>query len=87
MGCIRIERERGGFSVSVTDPEIQKRNDARNGKDYDGPSEWTGPNVEYPFETNEQVLTFLTKAIDIALPADDYSSAFDKIAKEATEAK
>lgn len=81
--CIRIERERNGFSVKATDPEIEKANAARRGKDYDGPSEWKDPNVEFSFDTKEQVIAFVEKAIDIALPADEYSSAFDKIAKEA----
>lgn len=79
MGCIRIERERGGYSVSATDPEIQKKNQSSKGDD------WTDPNAEYQFETKEQVLAFLEKAIDIALPEDDYSSAFDKLAKEAMD--
>lgn len=79
--CIRIERERTSFSVTVTDPEIQKKNDASRNKD--GPGDWTDPQVEYTFETKQAVLTFLDKAMDIALPEDDYSSAFDKLAKEA----
>lgn len=82
--CIRIERERGGFSVRVTDPEIVAANRANSKSD--GPSDWTDPDVEFPFETKEQVLAFLDKAMDKALPADEYSSAFDKIAKEAMKA-
>ena len=82
--CIRIERERGGFTVRVTDPEIVESN--RKGSKSDGPSDWTDPDVEFPFETKEQVLAFLDQAIDKALPADTYSSAFDKIAKEAMKA-
>jgi hypothetical protein len=81
--CIRIERERDGYEVTVTDPEIQKANDARDKKS-DCCAPWTDPNVEYTFESKEQVLKFLEKAMDIALPADEYSSAFDKLAKEAT---
>ena len=81
--CIRIEREREGFEVTCTDPEIQKKNEARDTKG-EGPSEpWQDPEVEFTFQTKEQVLKFLDKAMDIALPADSYSSAFDKIAKEA----
>lgn len=87
--CIRIERERDGYAVTVTDPEIvaanQKR-DMKSGGDSEdaAPSDpWRDPNVEYEFQTKEQVLAFVEKAIDIALPADDYSSTFDKLAKEA----
>jgi hypothetical protein len=84
--CIRIERERNGFSVSASDPAIVEANNKRNGKGYDGPSEWKDPNVEFQFDTKAQVLAFLEKAMDIALPADEYSSAFDKLAKEALKA-
>lgn len=73
--CIRIEREQSSFVVRATDPEIAKANRG------DGP--WNDPEVKYSFETKEQVLAFVEKAIDIALPKDEFSSAFDKIAKEA----
>lgn len=81
--CIRIERERNGYSVKATDPAIEKANRERSFNNYDGPSEWKDPQVEFQFDTKEQVLTFIEKAMDIALPADEYSSAFDKLAKEA----
>ena len=78
---IRISRERDGYEVHATDPAIQAKNDARKG---DGPSEaWQDPDVEYTFDTKEQVLAFLDKAMDIALPAETFTSAFDKFAKEA----
>jgi hypothetical protein len=79
---IRIERERGGFKVCASDPKIEAANRARDSKD--GPSTpWQDPSVEFIFETKEQVLKFVDKAMDIALPADEYTSAFDKFAKEA----
>jgi hypothetical protein len=80
--AIRIEREREGFCVRVTDPEIIKSNRERERSNSIESGSWRDPNVEYKFETKEQVLAFVEKAIDIALPADDYSSAFDKLAKE-----
>ena len=80
--CIRIERERDGFEVTCTDPAIVKANQARDTAG-DGPRDpWRDPNVEFMFDTKEQVLKFLEKAMDIALPADTYTTAFDKIAKE-----
>lgn len=79
---IRISREREGFSVRATDPKIEEQNRKRD-TESKSPVPWQDPDVEFTFETKEQVLTFLDKAIDIALPADDYASAFDKIAKEA----
>jgi hypothetical protein len=78
--CIRIERERDKFSVKATDPVIEKRN--RERKSGDG-AMWEDPQVEYTFDTKEQVLAFVEKAIDIALPKDEYVSEFDKLAKEA----
>lgn len=83
--CIRIEREREGFEVTCTDPKIEAANRARDGKN-GGCAPWDDPQVEYTFETKAQVLAFLDKAIDIALPADEYSTAFDKLAKQAKEA-
>lgn len=86
--CIRIERERKGFCVKATDPAIEKANRERS-KSGDGdccaPSEWKDPQVEYDFETKEQVMKFLESAIDIALPEDTYTSEFDKLAKEAVK--
>lgn len=76
-GNIRISRDRNGFSVRATDPEIEKANRERKG------APWQDPCVEYSFDTKEQVLTFVEKAIDIALPVDEFKSAFDKLAKEA----
>lgn len=78
MGCVRIEREGDGFEVRVTDPEIEKAN--RTAKDG-----WQDPDVEYHFDTWDQVKVFLDKVIDKALPADDYSRVFDQAAKEATK--
>jgi hypothetical protein len=82
---IRIERERNGFSVKATDPAIEAENQKRN-KDSDSCAPWKDPQVEFSFDTKEQVMAFVDKAIDVALPADEYSSAFDKLAKEAMKA-
>lgn len=76
-GRITICRDRNGYSVRATDPAIEKANRSRK----DAP--WQDPSVEYNFKTKEQVLEFVSKAIDIALPEDAFSSAFDKLAKEA----
>lgn len=76
-GRITICRDRNGYSVRASDPEIEKANSAR--KD----SPWKDPSVEYNFKTKDQVLAFVGKAMDVALPEDAFSSAFDKLAKEA----
>lgn len=79
---ITIERDRNGFKVRATDPAIEKKNRERS-KD-DGPcGPWVDPEVSFSFDTKEAVTKFIDKAIDIALPADEFSSAFDRIAKEA----
>lgn len=78
---IRVERDRNKFTVRATDPEIEKKNRERNkGSDC---APWEDPAVEYSFDTKDQVMKFVEAAIDIALPEDTYSSAFDKLAKEA----
>lgn len=81
---IRISRERNGFEVRCTDPAIQKQNDARDSATGDAPrAPWKDPEVEFKFDTKEQVLKFVDSAMDIALPTDEFTSAFDKLAKEA----
>jgi hypothetical protein len=81
---IRIERERDSYEVRCTDPEIQKANKQRSKASGDACfPPWKDPEVEFKFDTKEQVLKFLESAMDIALPADTYTSAFDKLAKEA----
>lgn len=77
---IKICRDKNGYSVSVTDPEIVKKNDSRK----NGVGEWKDPCIEYNFDTKSQVLVFVEKAFDIALPASgDYSTTFDAAAKAA----
>lgn len=78
---IRIERTQNGFLVSMTDPEIVKKNDTRNTKD-GCCAPWQDPNVKYSFEDKAGVITFITENIDKALPVDEYSSVFDKAAKD-----
>lgn len=79
---IRIERERDGYGVSCTDPEIEKANRACD-KGSGVCEPWKDSNVEFSFDTKAQVLKFLENAMDIALPVDAYTSEFDKLAKEA----
>jgi hypothetical protein len=38
--------------------------------------------VKYSFEDKAGVIDFITKNIDKALPVDEYSSTFDKLAKD-----
>lgn len=85
--CIRIERERDGYSVTVTDPAIVAANQKRNSGDGPSVGEWKDPNIEFEFTTKAEVVAFIEKAMDTALPAEEYSTAFDKFAKEAKEAK
>lgn len=82
MGCNRIciERNQNGFEVTVTDPKVVEANDkARQNDNYS----WKDPEVEYQFATKQQVLDFIDASFDKALPEEEYSSVFDKLAKEA----
>ena len=79
---IRIERNRNGFEVSETDPEIAKQNDD-SGSCTAKP--WKSPYTEYQFEDKAQTLAFVEKVFDKALPdpVEQYGRAFDDAAKEA----
>lgn len=79
MQCgIRIERDRNGYEVSVTDPKMAEANQKSD-------SDWKDPNTDYQFKTKEQVLSFLDKIIDDALPVDAYAAAFDKAAEDSLD--
>lgn len=77
---VRIERMANGYSVCVRDPKIIAANAKPN-------SRYRDPEREYVFKTCEQVLAFLDKNLDKALPLDDpdptFDSSWDKAAKEA----
>jgi len=79
MHCrVVIERVANGYEVEVTDPKQKAMNN--------GPQSINKPyrsaEKEYVFKTVDEVLTFLTKNLDKALPADDYDSSFDEALAE-----
>lgn len=78
MHCrVVIERVANGYEVEVTDPKIAKNSGAMP---IDGP--YRSSEKEYVFKTVDEVLTFLTKNLDKALPADEYDSSFDEAVAE-----
>lgn len=79
---ISIERTQNGFLVRITDPKIVKQNQTGD-KSSDCCAPWQDPQVKYSFEDEKGVIKFITDNIDKALPVDEYSSTFDKAAKEA----
>lgn len=66
-----IERVANGYEVEVSDPAAKKKGDL-----------YADSRKEYVFKTVEEVLSFLTKNLDKALPADEYDSAFDSAVEE-----
>lgn len=80
MSSVRIERQGKGYQVHVTDPEIEKANQSDKGP-------WRDSVSEYNFDTWDQVKDFLDKVIEKALPADEFSRAFEDAAKEVTSGK
>jgi len=72
---VRIERMANGYEVEITDPEIVKANESSKDK-------WRDPNVSYAFKTPREVVTFLSRNLEKALPLDDYTTSFDKAANE-----
>jgi hypothetical protein len=68
-----IERVANGYEVEVSDPAAPKGGLMMDRK------------KEYVFKTINEVLSFLTKNLDKALPADEYDSAFDAAVAEEDE--
>lgn len=77
-----IERMQNGYEVSLSDPKIVKANNTR---DKNGYTPYRDPTVEYAFKDVDEVLAFLKENLDKALPANDFSSAFDAAAKAAQD--
>lgn len=82
---IRIQRHQNGYTVRITDPAIVKANRERD-KAAKGETcaPWRDSQVSYAFTTREEVSSFIKANIDKALPVDEFSSTFDKAAKETT---
>lgn len=73
--CCRIERLKNGYEIEMKDPEIVKANQKpRKGSE---PYTYRDPYVSYAFTKIEDVLTFLKKNLDKALPDDEYDTSFD----------
>jgi hypothetical protein len=76
----KIERLQNGFEVEIRDPKIAEQN---NKKSKPGTvTAWKDPNVSYAFKTVKEVLDFLDKNLEKALPMDEYESSFAEAAKE-----
>lgn len=78
---IRIRKLQNGFTVSMNDPAIVKKNRERDtsGKT---PSVYRDPEVTYTFKDAAAVAKFVGENIDKVIPEDDFSSSFDKAAQE-----
>lgn len=72
MACVKIERARNGYEVTVTDPKIVEYNRKKKMDET-----WRNPEVSYVFKSIEEVQKFLGKALDKALPLDEYTASFD----------
>lgn len=76
-GCIcRIERLENGFEVEISDPKIASANDSAKVVRYRSP--WKA----YAFKTAKEVVAFLEKNLEKAVPNDEYSSCFDEACEE-----
>lgn len=75
-----IERLANGYEVEVTDPAIVKAN-----RNSDMKTPWRDPKVCYAFKTVQEVMKFLEKNLDKALPLDDYSSSFNAAVQETAD--
>ena len=72
---IRIEINKGGYSVSILDPKIQESNNSPK-------SPYTNPWVEYQFESVEGVTAFIEEVLPTLKP-EDKSNTFDAAFKRA----
>lgn len=75
--CVTIDRIANGYTVSVRDPKIVKKNMK--------PGSYQDPCKKYSFDSLPKVLDFLKKNLDRALPEEDYDSAFETASTEADE--
>ena len=80
--CIRVERNRNGYEVTVTDPKVIEENE--KGREGSAIS-WKSPHLEYQFKSKDEAVKFITDVFDDVLPEpdDQYAAAFDKAAEEA----
>lgn len=78
-GCIRIECLTNGYTVSVDDPKIRKKNEERDSSKGVYPS-YQDPERKFAFTTEAQVIAFVTKNLKKVMPAKkvaDYETSFD----------
>lgn len=77
---VRIERLANGYEVELKDPKIVEQNN----KPSKGGSlgAYKDPHVAYAFKTVEEVIAFLQKNLDKAMPMDDYATSFEEAAQE-----
>jgi bifunctional DNase/RNase len=68
---VRIKRLANGYTISVDDPKIEAAN--RKRKDS---VPWVDPTREFVFANVADVLEWLEKNLDKALPDDDFDSSF-----------
>jgi hypothetical protein len=77
--CCRIEKMRNGYEVELKDPAIIKKNRDPKQKG------WQDPMVSYVFKTEKEVTDFLTKNLSKLAVDDEFDTAFDDAAEEASE--
>lgn len=68
---MRIERAVNGFTLRMRDPKIAEKNHKDKGP-------WRDPNVTMVFENAANLVKFIEKNIETALPKQDtFATAFD----------
>ena len=73
----KIERAANGFEVELADPKIVARNKQKG--------QYNNPQVTYVFRTVAEVLAFLTKTLETALPMGEYDATFSKALEESDD--
>lgn len=73
---VKIERLANGYEVEMRDPAIVKKNSNMKSGGY------KDPHVSYAFKTVDEVMAFLKKNLDKAMPMDEYESSFAEAVTE-----
>jgi hypothetical protein len=82
--CCRIEKMSNGYEVEIKDPAIVRANSKRDNSK--GPYvPYKDPMRSFVFKTTAEVVAFLTKNLDKAMPDDEFDSSFDAAVSESED--
>jgi hypothetical protein len=72
---IKIEKMANGYEVCMKDPELEKSNSKGTGP-------WKDPEVEFVFTSEDEMMSFVKKALKKLTSGGEYDTAFAKAMME-----